>query len=218
MAELSATSGVPVSTIKYYLREGLLPEGVRTSATRATYSEAHIQRLRVIRALVDAGVGVAGVRKVVATLDDPPDNLSDLVGAAHAVVIPQGQGDIDFADAEELAQRLGWQPGMCEPECLEDVARSLDTLRRAGFEVAPEVMTAYLEAIRIIAEADAANIPVDGNPEEAVRYVVLGTALAEPLLLALRRMAQQISTVQRFPPHEGSASTPPRESSSRSDA
>ena len=203
MAELSATSGVPVSTIKYYLREGLLPEGVRTSATRATYSEAHIQRLRVIRALVDAGVGVAGVRKVVATLDDPPDNLSDLVGAAHAVVIPQSRGDIDFADAEELAKRLGWQPGMCEPECLEDVARSLDALRRAGFEVAPEVMTAYLEAIRIIAEADAANIPVDGNPEEAVRYVVLGTALAEPLLLALRRMAQQISTVQRFPSQDG---------------
>ncbi|WP_460750436.1 MerR family transcriptional regulator [Nocardiopsis oceani] len=203
MAELSATSGVPVSTIKYYLREGLLPEGVRTSATRATYSEAHVQRLRVIRALVDAGVGVAGVRKVVATLDDPPDNLSDLVGAAHAVVVPQSRGDIDFSDAEELAQRLGWQPGMCEPECLEDVARSLDTLRRAGFEVAPEVMTAYLEAIRIIAEADAANIPVDGNPEEAVRYVVLGTALAEPLLLALRRMAQQISTVQRFPSQDG---------------
>ncbi len=37
MAELSRRSGVPVATVKYYLREGLLPSGVTTSATRAEY-------------------------------------------------------------------------------------------------------------------------------------------------------------------------------------
>ncbi|WP_150254470.1 MerR family transcriptional regulator [Nocardiopsis deserti] len=199
MAELSAKSGVPVSTIKYYLREGLLPEGVRTSATRSTYGDTHVHRLRVVRALIDAGVSVAGARKVIATLDDPPENVSDLFGAAHAAVLPPGEGEIDLADAERLAERLGWRPGMCERERLEDVARSLDALRQAGFEISPDVMTAYLKAVETIAAAEASDIPV-GNPEEAVRYVVLGTALAEPLLLALRRMAEQIAVVRRFPP------------------
>ena len=39
MAELSRSSGVPVATIKDYLREGLLPPGTATSATRAEYGE-----------------------------------------------------------------------------------------------------------------------------------------------------------------------------------
>ncbi|MEU3309293.1 MerR family transcriptional regulator [Nocardiopsis sp. NPDC006832] len=198
MAELSAEAGVPVPTIKYYLREGLLPQGVRTSATQARYGDAHIRRLRVIRALVDAGVSVAGVRKVLATLDEPPHEVADLLGAAHAAVAPRGDDGIPLADARRLAERLGFRPGACEPERLTDVARALDSLDRAGFVIPPDVMTAYLEGVRTIARAEIAGVPVD-TPEEAVRYVVLGTTLAEPLLLALRRMAEQIAAVERFP-------------------
>ncbi|MGI8645472.1 MAG: MerR family transcriptional regulator, partial [Nocardioides sp.] len=42
MAELSSRSGVPVPTIKFYLREGILASGEVTSATRAHYSEGHV--------------------------------------------------------------------------------------------------------------------------------------------------------------------------------
>jgi len=62
MAELSRSSGVPVATIKYYLREGLLPPGEATSATRAEYDETHLRRLQLIRALVEIGeVPVAAI-------------------------------------------------------------------------------------------------------------------------------------------------------------
>ena len=40
IAELSQKTGVPVPTIKYYLREGLLPEPVKTSRNMAYYPEA----------------------------------------------------------------------------------------------------------------------------------------------------------------------------------
>ena len=39
ISELSAQTGVPVPTIKYYLREGLLPEGERSAPTQAAYGE-----------------------------------------------------------------------------------------------------------------------------------------------------------------------------------
>src|SRR5690606_20422858 len=77
ISELSVRTGVAVPTIKYYLRERLLPEGERTARTQAQYGEVHVQRLRVVRALVDAGVSIAEVRRVVATLETPPESAHE---------------------------------------------------------------------------------------------------------------------------------------------
>ncbi|KID31876.1 MerR HTH family regulatory protein [Prauserella sp. Am3] len=204
MAELSAESGVPVPTIKYYLREGLLPQGERTSRTQASYGRDHVRRLRVIRALIDAGVGITGARKVLDTLDDPPPDAPTLLGAAHAAVTPSYDTPVSSpvsspvsAEAEELVERLGLPVATCDQERLADVSRALEILRDAGFEVPPAVMSTYLRSIKDIATAEVADVPAEDS-EEAVRYVVLGTALAEPLLLALRRVAQQAATAERF--------------------
>lgn len=46
--ELVEKSGMPRSTIQYYLREGLLHPPIKTGRTRAQYDESHLQRLRQI--------------------------------------------------------------------------------------------------------------------------------------------------------------------------
>ena len=70
MAELSTTSDVPVATIKYYLREKLLPAGESETANQARYSTTHLDRLRLIRALIDVGgLSVASARSVLRAID-----------------------------------------------------------------------------------------------------------------------------------------------------
>lgn len=197
ISELSAASGVPVATIKYYLREQLLPEGMRSAPTQATYDESHLERLRVIRALVQSGVSIAETRRVLDALDHPPAKPHDLLGAAHAAVTQPVDGDLDLTEAQRLAERLGWQPGTCDEHVLRGVAHALRELDRAGFVVADEVMSVYLGAIRDIARAEIAGVPTE-SAEAAVRYVVLGSVLVEPLLLALRRVAEQIASAERF--------------------
>jgi DNA-binding transcriptional MerR regulator len=186
-----------VPTIKYYLREGLVPEGERTSPTQATYRDAHVQRLRVIRALIESGVSIAETRKVLATLDHPPADAHNLLGAAHAAVTPAFEEPIDLAAAERLVAGLGWGPGMCDDHVLSGVARALQGIDRAGFEVPAEVMPIYLDSIKRMADAEIAGVPTD-SVEAAVRYVVLGSVIVEPLLLALRRVAEQVSSAERF--------------------
>lgn len=197
ISELSAQTGVTVPTIKYYLREGLLPEGERTSPTQAAYGEKHVERLRVIRALLDAGVSIAETRRVLGALDDPPANPHELLGTAHAAITPPVEESVDLADAEALVEGLGWKPGMCDEAVLHAVARALDGLERAGFVVPKAVMREYLRSARRIADAEIAGVPEE-SAEAAVRYVVLGSVLVEPLLLALRRVAQQVSSGERF--------------------
>jgi hypothetical protein len=48
-----------------------------------------------------------------------------------------------------------------------------------------------------MAAYELATVPT-GSAAETVRYVVLGTVLPEPLILALRRMAQQRASARRF--------------------
>lgn len=51
MSELAERSGVSAGTIKHYLREGLLPEPVRTSRNMAYYPPDFVERIQLIKRL-----------------------------------------------------------------------------------------------------------------------------------------------------------------------
>lgn len=51
MSELVDASGVPAATIKHYLREGLLPEPIKTSRNMAWYRPETVERIALIRRL-----------------------------------------------------------------------------------------------------------------------------------------------------------------------
>jgi DNA-binding transcriptional MerR regulator len=168
ISELSSQTGVPLATIKFYLREKLLHEGVRTSATQAQYDESHVARLRLIRALLGpAGLSVAAAQRVIRAIEEPPESLHELLGvAATAVAGPN----------------------------VDDALRALE---EAGFELPEGALDVYLDHMRQIAQFEIDNLPTD-SPTAAVRYVVLGTVLIEPLILALRRVAEQEASARRF--------------------
>src|SRR5690349_21241439 len=66
IGELSRRSGVAVGTIKYYLREGLVPVGQPTAKTQALYGGIHLRRLRLVRVLAEVGgLSIAQIRQVV---------------------------------------------------------------------------------------------------------------------------------------------------------
>jgi|KBSSwiStaDraftv2_1062776.scaffolds.fasta_scaffold349083_2 AcrR family transcriptional regulator len=61
MSELSALAGLPSTTVRYYLRLGLLPPPLRTSKTMAYYSVEHLDRLRELIRLKAQGHNVSGL-------------------------------------------------------------------------------------------------------------------------------------------------------------
>jgi len=77
MSELAERSGVSAGTIKHYLREGLLPEPVRTSRNMAYYPEAFVERIRLIKRLQEERfMPLKAIRGV---LEDDPDRVTALV-------------------------------------------------------------------------------------------------------------------------------------------
>jgi AcrR family transcriptional regulator len=62
ISELERTSGVPRSTIYFYVRAGLLPEAQKAAASRAIYSDVHVELLAEIRGLRDEGLALDAIR------------------------------------------------------------------------------------------------------------------------------------------------------------
>jgi DNA-binding transcriptional MerR regulator len=198
ISQLAAEAGVPVATIKFYLRERLLHDGKLTSATQATYDESHVRRLRLIRALAgSAGLSIAGIREVLAAIDDPPESGHDLLGIAHHAVTPHAGNGVDVSAARELMARLGWDAASCDPDTLASLASALNALDDADFHLDADAVDRYARSMMELARTEVADVPTD-SAESAARYVVLGTVLVEPLLLALRRLAQQTASAERF--------------------
>jgi DNA-binding transcriptional MerR regulator len=198
ISELSSQTGVPVATIKFYLRERLLPEGVRTSATQAQYDESHVARLRLIRALLGpGGLSVASAQRVIRAIDEPPESVHDLLGvAATAVLRTSGPSDGE-PRVHDLMRHWGWRiDSKDEPfhAALEDALRALD---EAGFELPEGALDFYKEHMHQIAQYEIDSVPTN-SLTAAVRQVVLGTVLIEPLILALRRLAQAEASARRF--------------------
>lgn len=187
ISDLSRESGVPVATVKFYLREGLLPAGRRTSATQAVYGSEHLARLRLVRALTEVGgLSLARVRAVLEGLASP--TLFEAVGCAHGALSGE-VGGTDTAAAHALVRDLGWTVHDSSPS-LAALARALGSLEDVGLAMSREQLAVYGRAAEQVAATDVADVPT-GSTTEAVTTVVLGTVLREPVLLALRRLAQE---------------------------
>jgi DNA-binding transcriptional MerR regulator len=197
ISALSEATGVSVATIKFYLREGLLFPGERTSATQARYDGTHVSRLRLVRALIDvAGLSVAATRQVLDCLEAP--SLHDALGAAQHALPPAVAADeeLDLAPAREVVAARGWT-AYEESMAFRQLASALRAAAEVGLPITPDHVEAYGRAAELVAQVDVDKVP-SVSREEAVAYAVTGTVLYEPVLLAMRRLAQQSASARRF--------------------
>lgn len=76
IGELAKKTGCQVVTIRYYEKEGLLPEPGRTDANYRVYGEADTERLHFIRHCRHHGMKLAEIRELLAFKDHPRADCS----------------------------------------------------------------------------------------------------------------------------------------------
>jgi DNA-binding transcriptional MerR regulator len=202
VAELSRRTGVSVASIKYYLREGLLPPGERTSPNQASYGEDHVRRLRLVRALIDVGgLSVVGTRDVLAAIDDDGVSLHQALGRAQDAVMARVEAVEDDAaeraekTVAELVARRGWVVSAQNPgrRAAVDV---LATLERLGGERVAGLVDVYAEAMDAVARHEVTAVVDPGDRERSVERVAVGIVLGGSLLAALRGMAEESASAK----------------------
>jgi DNA-binding transcriptional MerR regulator len=103
MKELAEASGVSAGTIKHYLREGLLPEPVKTSRNMAYYPAEFVERIRLIKQLQEERFMPLKVIK--SMLDDDPERARALVELEDRILERALAGEQSRVSAAELRRR-----------------------------------------------------------------------------------------------------------------
>lgn len=213
MRDLEKASGVGRETIRFYIREGLLPEPERVSRNSAFYSDEHVLRLKLIKRLQEERFLPLAVIKGLLEAEDSArclgpqsfplldKTLAARIGAGGAPQllgdIMQAQGfDRHYADAHVVT-------GMVEVDAEGRVspadASILDTLkalwdlgftRDRGFM--PEDMRMFVELVEWLVAQEMKMFfghMTDVAEDEAADMATAGVALINDLLAKLHNRA-----------------------------
>ncbi|GLQ94013.1 heavy metal-responsive transcriptional regulator [Dyella acidisoli] len=110
-------AGVPIDTIRYYEREGLLPEPLRRASGYRSYNETAVSRLRFIRRAKELGFTLEEIRDLLALSSDRRGGVKAVRKRAE-----QRLASIETRIAELMRIRKGLQqliqacPGHGDPE------------------------------------------------------------------------------------------------------
>lgn len=203
ITELAERSSTPAATIKYYVREGLLPAGERVGGNRTIYSEEHERRLRLIRAMLEVGkLSIASVKTILNALDEPGAPIAHTFDVAQQALSRSAVSDVAEPTPEALARvdavaaRAAWID--CDDNIGREIAaRVIDAFAGSGFPLPDDYLDRYAAAARIHAEADLGAVATLPDPSRMTELMVIGTVLGDTLSLGLRRMAQAVVTEER---------------------
>ncbi|HEU4599816.1 MAG TPA: MerR family transcriptional regulator [Solirubrobacterales bacterium] len=105
MRELAEASGVPAPTIKHYLREGLLPEPVKTSRNMAYYPPEFVDRIKLIKRLQEERyLPLKAIKNV---LDEDPDRARAMLELGDQILERALAGERSRTSAAEVRKRYG---------------------------------------------------------------------------------------------------------------
>ncbi|MBX5468931.1 MAG: MerR family transcriptional regulator [Thermoleophilaceae bacterium] len=103
MRELAEASGVSTGTIKHYLREGLLPEPVKTSRNMAYYPPEFVERIKLIKQLQeDRFMPLKAIRSL---LEEDPERARRLVELEDRILERALAGERPRVSAAEVRRR-----------------------------------------------------------------------------------------------------------------
>ncbi len=224
LAELSRRSGVARSTLKFYIREGVLPAGKPTGRNQAVYGPDHLERLALIRALREvAGLPLEVIRRVTGDLDrartqgweSDADPIGEAWRAMYApprrVRSPEAQAEYEKVRAEvvELIRGLPWtlsQDTRSTYYFADELADTVLEIRRYLYPDYPVSALAFYAreawglSEREFAQAyRGARVPERARGDdiaEPTRRAILATILFERIFGALRRCANAMRSMR----------------------
>lgn len=199
MGELSERSGVPIPTIRFYQREGLLHAGRLTSRNQAVYDESHVRRLALVRAMVEVGeMTIGAVGALFRRLREKDADEYVTLGLTQYALVREPDQPVDAtaaATVDDLLAELNWEVRDHHP-ARAVLASTVATLHRLGRPDLLALLRPYAEAAHRLAKREVPMVLDRDGLDERAETVVLTGVLGDAMLAALRKLAQEDVTTR----------------------
>jgi DNA-binding transcriptional MerR regulator len=115
ISELAERSDVPVATIRHYLREGLLPEPVKTSRNMAYYPPEFVDRIRLIKQLQEERfMPLRVIRDLLEADEADPERLRAMIDLEDRILDRALAGESERVAVEEARERYDVPPDVLD--------------------------------------------------------------------------------------------------------
>lgn len=197
MSELADRADVPVATVKYYLREGLLPPGRALGPRRADYDETHVRRLRLLWLLREVGgVPVSALQEIVDAIAGPDlDTHESLCRIADALT-PDVGAEPDAASAavvDRTVSAIGWtgvRDDAAARARLGVLMRLLDS-SDWPLTIVPETLLYYAGLVDGLSRTEIGLVDATKDRSSTLEDMVTGERVFGEIFTLLRRMAHE---------------------------
>jgi len=107
ISELAKVTGVPQSTIRYYVKEGLLPKPAKVNKSMSYYDESCIDRINFVKELQDKKYyPLSVIRNIIKQIEEGTD-LQEVLSLEDAIFRPKNDGTRDLFTRKEFLQASG---------------------------------------------------------------------------------------------------------------
>lgn len=202
LSRLAQLSGVSTTTIKHWIRVGIMPAGHKRNATSAVYGERHLGRARLLLVLRDVyGASVASIRSLTDVLDKPDVLTSEVLAACQSFAF----GASDEYETEErldefrerthrLMRRRDWRgyPGAAE----RGLTLALAQAAEVGVDYDDDELMEYADVLEPLAVRNIAALAPYDCPEGVARRMLLAVNARARQLVALSSLAHTAVSIR----------------------
>lgn len=199
LGELARESGTSTASIKYWIREGVLPPGELRNQTTAVYDRRHVERIALITTLrAEYDAPMDRIRGLTRLIDDPQASLLDVMEAcqvlATGMAVAAQRDEAQAALIGELHDRMGWL--RFDSVASSALTRALADSARVGYPYDLDDLLHYARALEPIASADIGSIQPEGTRDAVARNVLVASAAQHRVLVAMNQLAHTAAAVR----------------------
>ena len=190
IGEIARRSGVPISTIRFYVKEGLLPYPEKVNKKMAYYDEGCINKLEAIQHLKEKKYYPLAIIKNILRRMEDDFTFEEAVVVEDTVFDPMSNGEIGVVDRVEFLRLTGLKP------------EQLDEVERVGLLMPcfkEKRKTLYNQDDVIIAREAIQHIYQFGFcPEDFEFYLRLGQEITDQEMSLRRKITKGLSTKENI--------------------
>lgn len=202
LGQLAADSGVSTTTLKHWIRVGILPSGRLRNRTTAVYEQRHRDRARLILVMRDVfRASIAEIRSLTQVIDAEKTSILEVLNACQAFAqgVPGNIADgPEYAEYRErtyeLMRRRDWRgyPGAAERGLTFALAQAAEV----GLDYEVDELMEYADALEPLAGRNVAALGPMGSPDEVARRMLLAVNARARQLTAVNSLAHAAVSVR----------------------